>query len=107
MSNNRRHWRQVNIQAVMVMTLLSATFAAGYRSGIEQSDEFFFGEMMRLIETTVVPDAWEAFGEPSNMTPYPVTSSGPYGCYAEVVDHLAEKTDANQNAAEPASEYAE
>jgi hypothetical protein len=104
MSNNRRRWRQINIQAVMVLTLLCATFAAGYRSGDEQSDEFFFAEMMRLIEITEVPDTWEALGGPSTMAPYPMTFSGPSGCYAEVVDHLAEKIEAERNKAESASE---
>jgi hypothetical protein len=107
MSNNRKRWRQINIQGVMVLTLLSATFAAGYRSGDEQSGEFFFAEMMRLIETTVVPDTWEALGGPSTMAPYPMTLCGPSGCYAEVVDHLAEKIEAERNEAEPASGNAE
>ena len=103
MLNNRRRWRQINIQAVMVLTLFCATFAAGYRSGNEQSDEFVFAEMMRLIETTVVPDTWEALGGPSTMTPYPMTFSGPSGCYADVVDHLAEKIEAERTEAESAS----
>ena len=30
-----------------------------------------FGSLMGLIETTVVPDTWEALGGPSTMAPYP------------------------------------
>ena len=30
-----------------------------------------FGSLMQLIETTVVPDTWEALGGPSTMAPYP------------------------------------
>ena len=30
-----------------------------------------FGSLMSLIETTVVPDTWEALGGPSTMAPYP------------------------------------
>lgn len=90
MLGKNRRWRQINIRAVLFLTLIAATFAAGYRSGHAQSDEYQFQELIRLIEETVVPDTWEALGGPSTMAPFPHNQNLiNYGCYAEVVDELA------------------
>ena len=94
MAKHRKRWRQLTIRSVIVLTLFFATFAAGYRSGYEQSAEFLadteFKRLIELIESTVVPDTWQALG-----SPHPLTLSGSWGCYVEVTDLASDQGESN------------
>ena len=74
MSRKRKPRLQFSTRVLLLLTLIAGTFAAGYRSGYDQRPpgEFAdFDALMKLIETIVVPDTWEALGGPSTMSPYP------------------------------------
>jgi hypothetical protein len=93
MKTTRNRFRQVSVLTLLIATLLSGVFAAGFRDGFLQGKKEVpcfadFESLMALIESTVVPDSWEALGGATTMAPYP--SNIPSGCYAEVVDHLAD-----------------
>ena len=47
-----------------------------------------FGSLMSLIETTVVPDTWEALGGPSTMAPYPQNLSLVISTTSDVHDQI-------------------
>ena len=64
-------WRQTSIRGLLIATALFAAFALGYQDGSEHADEFFFQELMRLINDNQVPDEWEGLGGSSTMAPYP------------------------------------
>lgn len=60
---------------------------AGGRGGASLAD---FSSLMTLIETTVVPDTWEALGGPSTMSPYAQNLSLVISTTSEVHDQIAE-----------------
>ena len=62
--------------------------AAGGRGGGGAFADF--GSLMSLIETTVVPDTWEALGGPSTMAPYPQNLSLVISTTSDVHDQIAD-----------------
>ncbi|WP_419190060.1 DUF1598 domain-containing protein [Stieleria marina] len=48
--------------------IANSTRGEGAAGGSSMAD---FDSLMQLVETTVVPDTWEALGGPSTMAPYP------------------------------------
>ena len=68
---------QISIRKLLMLTILFAVFALGYRVGhrehLKSLEAGFadFDELMRLIEETTVPETWEALGGPETMEPYP------------------------------------
>ncbi|MGV3485042.1 MAG: hypothetical protein ACO1RT_11550, partial [Planctomycetaceae bacterium] len=60
---------------------------AGGRGGASLAD---FDSLMTLIQTTVVPDTWEALGGPSTMSPYAQNLSLVISTTSEVHDQIAE-----------------
>lgn len=68
---------QISIRKLLMLTILFAVFALGYRTGhrehLKSSEERFanFDELIRLIEKTTPPDTWDALGGPETMEPYP------------------------------------
>ena len=77
---------------LLVATLLSGVFATGFKEGFTRGEKEApfsdFESLIALIESIEVPDSWEALGGPTTMAPYPLTIR--CGCYAEVIDHVAE-----------------
>lgn len=63
------------------------TAAAGGRGGSSFAD---FGSLITLIETTVVPDTWEALGGPSTMAPYPQNLSLVISTTSDVHDQITD-----------------
>ncbi len=61
--------------------------AGGGRGGSSFAD---FGSLMTLIETTVVPDTWEALGGPSTMAPYPQNLSLVISTTSDVHDQITD-----------------
>ena len=59
----------------------------GARGGGSFAD---FGSLIQLIETTVVPDTWEALGGPSTMAPYPQNLSLVISTTSDVHDQIAD-----------------
>jgi len=49
-----------------------------------------FQSLMDLIQTTIVPDTWEALGGPSSMSPYPQNLSLVISTTSEVHDQIAD-----------------
>lgn len=49
-----------------------------------------FDSLMELIQTTVVPDTWEALGGPSTMSPYPANLSLVVSTTSEVHDQITQ-----------------
>ena len=49
-----------------------------------------FDSLMELIQTTVVPDTWEALGGPSTMSPYPANLSLVISTTSEVHDQITQ-----------------
>ncbi len=64
--------------------------AGGGRGGAAFAD---FGSLMQLIETTVVPDTWEALGGPSSMSPYQQNLSLVISTTSDVHDQIADLLD--------------
>ena len=73
----RKRKLQISIRKLLMLTILFAVFALGYRVGhrehLKSLEAGFadFDELMRLIEETTVPETWEALGGPETMEPYP------------------------------------
>jgi general secretion pathway protein D len=61
--------------------------ASGGRGGAALAD---FDSLMTLIQTTVVPDTWEALGGPSTMSPYAQNLSLVISTTSEVHDQISE-----------------
>ena len=49
-----------------------------------------FASLMDLIQTTIVPDTWEALGGPSSMSPYPQNLSLVISTTSDVHDQIAD-----------------
>ncbi|MEL6110092.1 MAG: hypothetical protein AAFU85_29110 [Planctomycetota bacterium] len=68
---------QLGIRDLLMLTVLIAVFALGYRVGHEEHLKSLqkgfanFDELMQLIEETTVPETWESLGGPESMEPYP------------------------------------
>ncbi|QDT12160.1 hypothetical protein [Stieleria marina] len=63
------------------------TSAPGRGGGSSFAD---FDSLMSLIETTVVPDTWEALGGPSTMAPYPQNLSLVISTTSDVHDQITD-----------------
>ena len=64
------------MKSMLVITFLAGVFAAGFRNGYRDVSDF--DRLIYLIQSTVIPDTWEALGGPTKIPPtVPVVSACP------------------------------
>ena len=77
----RKRKLQFGIRKLLMLTILLAVFALGYRVGhrehLKSLEGRFadFDELIRLLEETTDPETWEALSSSDTLEPYPQNQS--------------------------------
>lgn len=91
-ANNSPHAMNPNMMGQYASMGAQGGFGPGNSMGGARGGGSFadFQSLIDLIQTTVVPDTWEALGGPSTMSPYPQNLSLVISTTSEVHDQITE-----------------